>query len=77
MSQRPQELLVPLLAILIRFHIGERSRDALVRVVHRFVDRGAVFGGETVFLIPNVDRRFLIRNAAYISGLDFDHRVHG
>ena len=76
-AQRPKERFVPLLAQLLAFHIGKRARDTLVGVVHRLVDRRTVFRGQPVLLIPDVEGRFLIRNAANIFGLYFDHRIHG
>ena len=69
--------LIPLLAQLLALHVGERARDALVRVVHRLVDGRAIFGGQPVFLIPDVVGRFLERNTADVFGLYFDHRIHG
>ncbi len=59
------------------FHVRERARDPLVRVVHRPVDGRAVLRDQAIFLIPDVVRRFLERNTADIFGLYFDHRIHG
>ena len=77
MAQRPEERLVPVLAHIGRLHVGERTRDTLVRVVHRAIDRRAVLCNQAIFLIPDVIGRFLIRNAADIIWLDLDHRIHG
>ena len=76
-TQRPEERLIPLLPHFGRFHIGERTRDTLVRVVHRAIDRRAVLCNQAIFLIPDVIGRFLIRNAANVFWLDLDHRIHG
>src|SRR5208283_211186 len=77
MAQRPQERLIPRLAKFLGFHVRERARDPLVRVVHRSVDGRAVLCDQTIFLIPDVVRRFLERNTADIFGLYFDHAIHG
>ena len=77
MAQCPEERLVPLFAKLFRFDIREGARNALISVVHRLIDGRSVFCRKAVFLIPDVERRFLERNAAYILGLYFDHRIHG
>jgi len=45
----------------LAFHIGKRARDTLVGVVHRYVDGRTIFRGQPVFLIPDVEGRFLIR----------------
>jgi len=37
-AQRPKKTFVPMLALRLRLHIGECTRDALVGVVHRLVD---------------------------------------
>ena len=66
-AQRPQELLVPGLADGRRLDVGQRPGDTLVGVVHRAVDRRAVLGGQAVFLVPDVERRFLERDAARIT----------
>ena len=50
-----------------RLDVGERAGDALVGVVHGAVDRRPVLGRQAVFLVPDVERRFLERNAARIS----------
>jgi hypothetical protein len=39
--------------------IGQRARDALVAVVDGLVDDRAVLGLEAIFLVPDVQRRFL------------------
>ena len=54
MAQCPQERLVPLLAQFRRLHVRERARHALVRVVHRPVDRRAVLRDQAVLLVPDV-----------------------
>jgi hypothetical protein len=55
---------------------GERARDALVRVVHRLVDGRAVFGGEAVFLVPDVERGFLEGNGLDVFGFDLHDGIH-
>ncbi len=76
-AQCPQERLVPLFAAMLGFHIGERTRDALIGIVHRLVDGRTILRRQTVLLVPDVEGRFLIRNAANIFGLYLDHRIHG
>ena len=66
-AQRPQEALVPGLADLGRLDVGQGPGDTLVGVVHRAVDRRPVLGGQAVFLVPDVERRFLERDAARIT----------
>ena len=51
-------------------------RDARQRVVHRLVDRGAILGGQPVFPVPNVERRFLERNLFDVFVLDPDRCAH-
>src|SRR5690606_5736345 len=72
LAQGPQESLEPLLPNVFTFHIRERTRDTLIGVVHRAVDRRSVLRHEAIFLVPDVDRRFLIRNAVDVHGLNFD-----
>ena len=72
LAQGPQELLVPLLAHVLALHVRERARDALVRLVHRAVDRRAVFGAQPVFLVPDIEGGFLKWNAVDVHGLKLD-----
>src|SRR6185437_1407130 len=67
---------VPMVARLFALDIGERARDTLVRVVHRLVDGRTVFGGEAVFLVPDVERRLLERNGIDVLGYDFHDGIH-
>ncbi len=55
LAQRPQEALVPLLADFLALHFRERARDTLVRVVHALVDGRAVFRGQPIFLVPDIE----------------------
>jgi hypothetical protein len=56
--------------------IGECARDTLVGVVHRPVDRRTVLRGEPVFLVPDVERRFLKGNRVDVFVLELDHGIH-
>ena len=73
--QRPKETLAPFLAHRLRLDIRERNSDALVGVVHGVVDRRAVFGRQSVFLVPDVEGRFLEGNC-HVGGLDLESRAH-
>ncbi len=75
-AQGPEELLVPVLAGVFLLHVGERLRDALVGVVHRLVDGRSVLGAKSVFLVPDVEGRFLVRNASRIPGFKFHGGTH-
>ena len=75
-TQRPEELLIPVLAHFGQFDIGERPRDTFIGVIHVAVDRRAVLGRQAVFLVPDVEGRFLERDAACISGLKFHGGAH-
>jgi hypothetical protein len=75
--QRPDEALIPVLTDRFCFDIRQRARDALVGVVHRFVDGTAVFRGQAIFLVPDVERRFLERNGIDVFVFEFDHAIHG
>src|SRR5256884_975739 len=74
--QRPQEALVPVLAHVLLLDVGERARDALVGIVHRPVDGRTVLRREAIFLVPDVERRFLERNGVDVPGTDLDDSVH-
>ena len=76
-AQRPGEALVPLLTHRLVFDVRQRACDALVGVVHRLVDGRAVFGGQAIFLVPDVERRLLERNGIDVFVLEFDHAIHG
>ncbi len=76
-TQRPQKRFVPLLAQLDGLHVRQRTRDALVGIVHGLIDGRPVFRDQPIFLVPDVIRRFLERNTANTFGLYFDHRIHG
>ena len=65
-----------MLALCGRLDVGEGTGDTLVGVVHGFVDGFATLGNEAIFFIPNVDRRFLERNAIDVFRLEFDDAVH-
>jgi hypothetical protein len=75
--QRPDEALIPVLTDRFWFDIRQRARDALVGVVHRLVDGAAVFGGQAIFLVPDIERRFLERNRIDVFVFEFDHAIHG
>ena len=75
-AQRPKELLVPVLAGLFLLDVRERARHALIGVVHRLVDGRPVLRGQAVFLVPDVEGRFLIRNASRVPGLDLHGSAH-
>ncbi len=75
-TQRPDELLVPVLAHLFPLDVGQRAGDTLVGVVHGVVDRRAVLGGQAVLLVPDVERRFLEGDAAGIPGLNLHGSAH-
>jgi hypothetical protein len=64
------------LAHLLLLHVGERAGDTLVGVVHAAVDRRAVLGGQAVLLVPDVEGRFLERDAAGIPGLNLHGGAH-
>ena len=76
LAQRPQETLVQRLALRGLLDVGQRPRDARERVVHGRVDRGAVLGGQPVFPVPDVERRFLERNFFDVFVLDPDRCAH-
>ena len=76
LAQRPEETLVQRLALLGLLDVGQRPRDARKRVVHGRVDRGAVLGGQPVFPVPDVERRFLEGNFFDVFMLDSDHGAH-
>ena len=42
-------------ALRVALDVGQRTRDALVGVVHRAVDRRAVLGGQAILLVPDVE----------------------
>src|SRR5256886_142252 len=71
--QRPQETLVPVLAHVLVLDVGERTRDALVGVVHRPVDGRTVLGREAILLVPDVERRFLERKDRKSTRLNSSH----
>jgi len=64
------------LAQLLLLHVGERAGDTLVGVVHAAVDRRAVLGGQAVLLVPDVEGRFLVRDAAGIPRLNLHGSAH-
>ena len=76
-AQRPDEPFVPLLPGRLIFDIRQSAGHALVGVVHGLVDGCAVFGGQAIFLVPDVERRFLERNCVDVFVLEFDHAIHG
>src|SRR5690606_5611617 len=54
-AQRPQEALVPVLALLGGLlGVGQRPGDALIGLVDVAIDRLALFGLQAVFLVPDV-----------------------
>src|SRR5690606_9158720 len=53
-AQRPEELLVPVLALLGRFHFRQGTGDTLPGVVHVAIDGGAILVGQAVLLRPNL-----------------------
>ena len=75
-TQRPEEALVPVLAHLVLLDVGERARDALVGIVHRFIDGRAVLGGQAIFLIPDIERRLLEGDGVDVLRIDLDDGVH-
>ena len=75
-TQRPEEALVPVLAHLVLLDVGERARDALVGIVHRFIDGRAVLGGQAIFLIPDIERRLLEGDGVDVFRIDLDDGVH-
>src|SRR6266481_1021861 len=77
MTQGPEKRFIPLFAKVFRLDIGKRARNALIGIVHRFVDGRSILGSKTVLLIPDVERRFLEGNTVDVFGLYFDHRIHG
>ncbi len=54
-AQRPDEALVPLVPYGFVLYVRQGTRDTLVGVVHGFVDGRAVFGGQAIFLVPDVE----------------------
>ena len=68
--------LVPLLTQFFALDVGERTRHALIGVVHRLVDGRPVFGGEAVFLVPDVQRCFLERNRIDVLRLYLHDGIH-
>src|SRR5690606_11205651 len=55
-AQGPQELLVPVLALLGRLNFRQGARDALPGVIHVLVDGGAILVRQAVFLRPDLFR---------------------
>ena len=76
-AQGPDETLVPLVPDGFEFDIRQGAGHALVGVVHGLVDGCAVFGGQAIFLVPDIERRFLERNRVDVFVLEFDHAIHG
>ena len=72
LAQRPQKLFVPVLAHLLAFDVGERAGYALVRLVHRAVDRLTVLGAQSILLVPDIERGLLKGNAIDVHRLNFD-----
>jgi hypothetical protein len=56
LRQRPHEALVPVLAAIFRFDVGQRAGDPLVGVVHRVVEHRPVLGDEPILLFPDIQR---------------------
>ena len=75
-TQRPKKTLVPMLALLRRLNISQRTSDTAVGIVHRLVDRIATLGNQAVFLVPNIEGRLLKRNRIDIAGRQLDHAIH-
>ncbi len=75
-AQRPQKAVIPLLANVLALGIGQRACHALVGVVHRLVDGRTVLGGQTVFFIPDVERRFLEGDRLDVFRFDFHDGIH-
>src|SRR5690606_4920639 len=57
-------------------HVSQRTRDALICVVHGLVDRRAVLRAQPIFLVPDVERGLLEWNAVDVHGLKFDRSFH-
>ncbi len=76
LAQRPEETLVQRFALRGLFDVCQGFRDARQRVVHRLVDRRAILGGQPVFPVPYVERRFLERNLFDVFVLDPDRCAH-
>ncbi len=53
-AQRPEEALVPVLALLGRFDVGQGTGDSLPGVIDGLVDGRAVLAAQAVFLRPDV-----------------------
>ncbi len=53
-AQRPEETLVPVLALLGRLDVSQGAGDALPGGVDAVIDRRAVLAGQTVFLCPDI-----------------------
>jgi hypothetical protein len=77
LAQRPQKLFVPVFTHFRRFGVGQRAGHAPVGVVHGLVECRTVFGGQAIFLVPDVERSFLERNGVDVHRLQlnggFDH----
>ena len=76
-AQGPEEPLIPMLADVLALDIGERTSHALISVVHRLIDGGAVLRSEAVLLIPDVQRCVLEWNGIDVLRFDFHDGVHG
>ena len=72
-TQRPEKPVVPVFADRLLLDIRKRARDALVGVVHGAVERSPVLGAQSIFLVPDVQGRFLEWNAAGVPGC----KLHG
>ena len=70
-TQGPEKLAVPSFAVLLGlFDVGEGARDAFIGVVDSMVEDIAVFGLESVFLVPDVHRCGLEGDIGAVGGDD-------
>jgi len=74
--QRPQETLVPMLALRLRLDVRQGTGDTLVGVVHGLVDRFTAFRNQPVFLFPDVERSFLKRDRIDVVRNELHNAIH-
>src|SRR5690606_35697222 len=77
MTERPQEALVPELALLLGgLDVGQGARHALPGVIHGLVEDRAVLRLEAIFLVPDVFGRRLDRNVRHRPHRRFKYGTH-
>jgi hypothetical protein len=74
--ERPDELFEILFALRLDLYIGQRARDAPIGIIYRFVDLAAVFGGQSILRVPDVQRCRLKFNIGNRLCVQIDGRLH-